>query len=71
MEKEKNIIIILNYYQYQKGKFTQKKKSNEGRKKLHKNKLQIMQGFIRKDNLQIKYGDSAPDIYYGEDYLFY
>ena len=34
------------------------------------NKLEIMQEFIRKENLQIKYGGIAPDVIYGEDNLF-
>ena len=33
-------------------------------------KLEIMQEFIRKENLQEKHGGIAPNVIYGEDYLF-
>ena len=34
------------------------------------NKYEIMQEFIRKENLQLKYGGTAPNVIYGEDNLF-
>ena len=34
------------------------------------NKIDVMQEFIRKENLQIKYGGLAPDLVFGEDNLF-
>jgi hypothetical protein len=37
---------------------------------VEKNKLDIIQEFIRKENLQIKYGGTAPDVVYGGDNLF-
>ena len=37
---------------------------------VEKNKFEIMQEYIRKENLQIKYGGTAPDVVYGEDNLF-
>ena len=33
-------------------------------------KYEVMQQYIRKENLQIKYGGSAPNVIYGEDNLF-
>ena len=33
-------------------------------------KYDVMQEFIRKENLQIKHGGTAPDVIYGEDNLF-
>ena len=37
---------------------------------IENNNLEIMQEFIRKDNLQRKHGGTAPDVIYGEDNLF-
>jgi hypothetical protein len=35
-----------------------------------KKNLEVMQEFIRKENLQLKHGGLAPDVVYGEDNLF-
>lgn len=34
------------------------------------NKYEVMQEFIRKENLQVKHGGTAPNVIYGEDNLF-
>ena len=37
---------------------------------VEKNHLEVLQELIRKENLQIKHGGTAPDVIYGEDNLF-
>jgi len=69
----RNYILNLgNFIKFAAGSFLSLLGSNSAKKiiMVENNKYEIMQEFIRKENLQLKHGGTAPNVIYGEDNLF-
>lgn len=66
------ILNVGNFIKFAAGSILNLLGSNSAKKiiMVENNKYEIMQEFIRKENLQLKHGGIAPNVIYGEDNLF-